>query len=299
MNTFNKPSRKYYVTTGTVLALCWLMNLPVELQAHAPAPDKKLSAEEISQKFDALDKELTDIRSKLNTLIKNSNSYATRLAKLETPGQSPGQSAPVLEPLQKSVANLEANLASLRTDVTNLQNRLNVAEVRAHYADSINFEILSQLVILESRLVALSNSIGESRTITQRDSGKPDASGQPLPFKERYLNALTLHQNNRNEEAIESFRKLIGEDRGHDLSDNAQYWIGECYYSMKQYQRAIAEFEKVSTFANTDKGDDAQFKIGLCYKQLGNLDRFRIEMQKLIDLYPQSEFVPNATQLIK
>ena len=68
---------------------------------------------------------------------------------------------------------------------------------------------------------------------------------------------------------------------------------------MKQYQQAIIEFEKVRNFTNTDKDDDAQYKIGLCFKQMGDQKRAKDELEKLINLYPTSEYSESAKQLIK
>lgn len=82
------------------------------------------------------------------------------------------------------------------------------------------------------------------------------------------------------------------------LADNAQYWIGECYYSLKNYQRAIIEFEKVFSFPNSNKNDDAQFKLGLCYAAIGNRVKAREEFQRLIDYFPKSEYVTRAKQFL-
>jgi TolA-binding protein len=266
----------------------------------ANPPEKKLSNAEISTSLDDLGKDITDLKTKLNTLTRVVNEHTTKLKSPEGNQQMTGISQ-AIEPLRQSVAGLENRINTLAAEQAQMQKRLLAAEQRAHYSDSINFEILSQLVILENRLVSLGNSINEYNAVTQTGPPGPDRSvpGVGSAYKDRYLIALSLHQNGKFEEAIELFRKLIVDDRTNSLADNAQYWIGESYYSMKQYQRAVIEFEKVSAFSNSDKGDDAQYKIGLCYKQVGNQEKSRAEFQKLIELYPQSEFAENAKQLIR
>ncbi|MBN2601083.1 MAG: tetratricopeptide repeat protein, partial [Candidatus Marinimicrobia bacterium] len=171
---------------------------------------------------------------------------------------------------------------------------------RASYTDSINFEILSQLVILENRIVSLGASLSETKSLKDKDTAPVSRSSVTSgTYKDRYLQALTFHQNGNNEESIGLFRQLLNEDKYNELADNAQYWIGECYYSMKQYRRAIVEFEKVFAFKNSNKEDDAQFKLGLCYAAMGERDKAINEFQRLIDYYPQSEFVINAKQFVK
>jgi len=274
---------------------------------YALTPEKKLSNTEISTGIDDLNKSMADLKAKLNSLTKVVNEQIASQKIQGTPAGQANEVNKLFEPLQISVAGLENRINSLAGEQAALQKRLIAAENRARYADSINFEILSQLVILENRLVSLGNSINDYNAVSQtgnrptgdRSSGNQPAMNVGMAYKDRYLNALSLHQNGKHEEAIDLFRKLIADDRNNALADNAQYWIGESFYSMKQYQRAVIEFEKVSAFLNSDKSDDAQYKIGLCYKQIGNKEKSRLELQKLIELYPQSEFTENAKQLIK
>ena len=56
----------------------------------------------------------------------------------------------------------------------------------------------------------------------------------------------------------------------------------------------IIEFEKVSTFPDTNKLDDAQFKLGLCYMNINQIDRARQEFVNLLESYPNSEYYTRA-----
>jgi len=51
-----------------------------------------------------------------------------------------------------------------------------------------------------------------------------------------------------------------------DLTDNAQYWIGEVYYAQGRFMKAIAEFEKViKGYPAGDKKASALLKIAYSY----------------------------------
>lgn len=263
------------------------------------AADTKLSNTEIAQKFEQIDKELVTLKNKLNAVITLANNTARQVSSRSAADSIQQILLQNTDRLQQSIASIQLNLNNLNSEIAKLQNRLLITEKRAKYADSINFEILSQLVILENRIVSLSNTMSELNSLPVKETSASEGTAKPSSYRERYLNALTLHQNGKHEQAAEQFRRLISEDRNHDLADNAQYWLGECYYSMKQYQRAVIEFEKVRSFTNSDKADDAQFKLGLCYRQMGNLEKARTEFLTLIATYPQSEFVENAKQLLK
>tara|TARA_Y100001968_G_scaffold202605_1_gene186048 strand:- start:443 stop:1366 length:924 start_codon:yes stop_codon:yes gene_type:complete len=118
-------------------------------------------------------------------------------------------------------------------------------------------------------------------------------------YKSAYIKALQKFQNQEFDEAINIFRNLIQSNIVTDLTDNSQYWIAECYYSKKEFKRAIAEFEKVFTYPGTDKDDDAQLKIGLAYQSIGNIDKAREEFQRFMDYFPGSEYYPKAKEAIK
>ena len=100
-------------------------------------------------------------------------------------------------------------------------------------------------------------------------------------------------------EAISGFETLVSSDATNDLADNSQYWLAECFYSQKDFKRAIIEFEKVFTYAGTDKDDDAQLKIGLAYQSIGNVEKAAEEFQRLVDYFPGSEYYPKAKEALK
>jgi TolA-binding protein len=246
-----------------------------------------------------LSKKITTLENQLNKTIKSVNALSKKVSALES------QEKPQvirydreLAQIDSSIKILEKATASLSQDMLKLSRQLELYKRRTAYTDSLNFEILSQLVILENRIVSLSASLSEAKSLSGAETGASvNAIGGN--YRDRYLQALTYHQNGQNEQALALFTQLLQEDKSHELADNAQYWIGECYYSMKQYRRAIIEFEKVFDFKGTNKDDDAQFKLGLCYAALGERENAIAEFQRLIDYYPQSEYVKNAKQFVK
>ncbi len=98
--------------------------------------------------------------------------------------------------------------------------------------------------------------------------------------------------------ALQLFESLLASSTSHSLSDNAQYWIGECHYALRQYNAAIIAFEKVFTFPRSNKRDDAQFKLGLCYMRKGDKEKAREEFNRLKTDFPDSEYVNRAQQLL-
>ncbi|MBC8278420.1 MAG: tetratricopeptide repeat protein [FCB group bacterium] len=118
-------------------------------------------------------------------------------------------------------------------------------------------------------------------------------------FEERYRMALAKFNQVDYKQAKTMFKNLLMQNRNHSLSDNCQYWIGESHYALKEYQQAIIEFEKVLTFADTNKDDDAQLKLGLCYLRLNDNASAKRELTRLIANYPKSEFTELGRKLLE
>ncbi|HDQ44722.1 MAG TPA: tetratricopeptide repeat protein [bacterium] len=133
---------------------------------------------------------------------------------------------------------------------------------------------------------------------TPPSQAAPPRTATAATFEQRYEEARRAYNARNFQSAIQQFEALLSENRSHALSDNCQYWIGEAYYGMGNYQRAIAAFEKVFTFPRSNKYPDSQLKLGLSYLRMNNTSRAAEELQKLIDNYPTSEYVSAARQYL-
>ncbi|KAA3611133.1 MAG: tetratricopeptide repeat protein [Calditrichaeota bacterium] len=117
-------------------------------------------------------------------------------------------------------------------------------------------------------------------------------------YQSRYDDARAEFEARNYESAIQLFESLISASTSHNLSDNAQFWIGECHYALRQYDAAIIDFEKVFTFANSNKADASQYKLGLCYMRKGDTTKAREEFDRLIRNYPDSPYSTKAETLL-
>ena len=184
--------------------------------------------------------------------------------------------------------------------INTIQNKMRLIEDKAAYIDSVNFEILAQLVMIENKIVTLTNSFTEIYTLKNVKPSKSNPSSiSPEQYKKNYIDALSFYQNGEYDKAVTLFSKLVQTDSSNDLADNSQYWLAECYYTMKNYKRAVSEFTKVFSFPATDKDDDAQLKLGHCYRSMGNTKKAIEEYQRLVDYFPGSEFYNKALESIK
>ncbi len=117
-------------------------------------------------------------------------------------------------------------------------------------------------------------------------------------YQERYDEARSAFENRNYELAIQLFQSLLSASTTHSLADNAQFWIGESHYALKQYDTAIIDFEKVFTFPKSNKNADAQFKLGVCYLRKGDRAKAAEELERLLNDYPNSELVERANTIL-
>jgi tol-pal system protein YbgF len=186
--------------------------------------------------------------------------------------------------LKAKIAQLQQELNRKDSEVGELQNQLKQKE--------------QKLKEMEEMLTTLQASGASASSQTSAQMPARRAAAPAGSFRARYEEALSLYNNRHYREAIRKFQALIQEDPNNSLSDNCQYWIGECYYSLGKYNQALVEFQKVFTFPNSNKEDDAQLKIGMTYLRLGDKARAKEAFKTLLENYPKSEYCSIAQRYL-
>ncbi|MCX8160641.1 MAG: tol-pal system protein YbgF [Candidatus Saccharicenans sp.] len=120
-----------------------------------------------------------------------------------------------------------------------------------------------------------------------------------IPAQEMYNNAYGDYLKGNYSLAIDSFKLFLQQYPNTPLSDNALYWIGECYYSQEQYQQAIDAFNEVLiSYPAGDKVPAAYLKKGMSLVQLGRKDEALATFKLLVAKYPTQEEARLAQQKI-
>ena len=209
------------------------------------------------------------------------------------------------EKLEKEVREILNNIqdGSFEKEVTNtlikIQKKIQILEDRTFYTDSLYFEIVNDLVMIENKITSLISSYKEMSEITGKKKTRIIPNITDAEYQAKYIESLSNYQNGEWNLSLDGFKFLIQADSNHELADNCQYWIGEIYYSQKDFRRSIKEFEKVFTFPGTNKSDDAQFKLGLCYVNIGQIDKAKQEFENLLEFYPNSEYYKKGQEYLR
>jgi TolA-binding protein len=191
------------------------------------------------------------------------------------------------KPVGQSTGVEDKRVLRLQTEVDDLQKEIRQKNIEI--AD-LKGQLAAKAQTAQSQTPSLPVDYSYTPPPAQYSSGLPSSDA----YVNSYNDALAMFHAQEYQNAIRAFEQLLSSDMNHSYADNAQYWIGECYYAMGRYQEAIMAFEKVFTFPQSNKNDWAQFKIGQSYFKMGDRERAEQEFQQLIDNYSDSELVPRA-----
>ena len=117
-----------------------------------------------------------------------------------------------------------------------------------------------------------------------------EAAGKGKTDKESlYAAAYELFKEAKYEKSREAFENFLKQYPDTEFSDNAQFWVGECYYFEKKYEKAIVEYEKVTkNFPEGNKVPYALLKQGLSFLKLGDNASGKLLLQQVTKDYPNT-----------
>ena len=102
------------------------------------------------------------------------------------------------------------------------------------------------------------------------------------------------------ETARDGFKNLIDKFSKSAHADNAQFWIGETYYSEKWYEKAILEYQKViEKYPKGNKMPASLLKQGFAFFNLGDKANARLILKGLVKKYSKSNEAKIATTKLK
>jgi tol-pal system protein YbgF len=100
--------------------------------------------------------------------------------------------------------------------------------------------------------------------------------------------------------ALTSFQTLIDRSPSDPLADNAQYWIGEIFYTQRDFKTARKEFQKViDLYPDGNKAPDAHLKAALSLIEMGDHEKARGELERTMTLYPKEEAAEKARVILQ
>jgi tol-pal system protein YbgF len=188
--------------------------------------------------------------------------------------------------LAQRIDALQADLRTIRGEVELLQNESQGGrnQTRNLYGD------------LEKRLAALETLGG---------LGVPAAGGVAPPpagasEQATYDAAMAALRGGNYDRAIASFREVVTNYPAGELASNAQFWIGESYYTKGDLESAITAYRKVlADWPDSRKAPDAMVKLGFSLSDLRRTAEARNTLEDVVRKYPGSPAAQLAADRLK
>lgn len=240
----------------------------------------------------ATSSDLKTVRTELNQQMEEKiAAMDTRLAATQKEQE---KTAATLASMRKGQANATADSADLRDQIQQLRGQVESLKKETtkdlkkddDYKERID-ALLLKINFIENFLeIGKKDAVGDvamDNSLAGKDaSGKPDKAA-------RYAAAYQLFKAGNYTKARESFQAFLATYPTGEYSDNAQFWIGECYFFEKKYEKAILEYEKVAKkFPSSSKAPYALLKQGISFQNLGDKTSARLLLQQVIKDYPNT-----------
>ncbi len=210
-----------------------------------------------------------------------------------------------IEDLQQEVESIRGKLSSemqkdwadLETTVEDLQREIQI--IKANIEEDREFikRLADELQGLKTS--AFQKGKEEGVTALPAHATLPKEKSTPLEedMEGVYQRAYKTFKKNDYPLALRMFRGFLCKYPHSEYADNAQYWIGECYYLQEDYETAILEYEKViKRYPKGDKVPSGLLKQGLAFLNLGDRTGAKILFKKVIKEYPHSPQAEIATK---
>jgi tol-pal system protein YbgF len=202
--------------------------------------------------------------------------------------------------LRKSTAEAGADIADIRDNIQQLRGQVEALRkdlatvVTRTNKDEDAKEIREKLNNAVFKINFIENFLGIGKREDQPEGTekgeKPKEVTKGKPDKESaYAAAYELFKDGKFDKGREAFQNFLKQYPDTEYSDNAQFWIGECYYFEKKYENAILEYEKVAkNYPDGDKVPYALLKQGIAFMNLGDKASAKLILQRVINDYPNT-----------
>lgn len=208
--------------------------------------------------------------------------------------------------INKDIEDLRSHIADIRADLDSVKEDLN--SVRGNTEE--NKRIIKELV--ESEFTKVDQINQQLNQISERLSKLEgqvkqiwDYLGLEEVIKKKkltslYSNAYSLYKQGKYKAAIAGFKSFIKRYPKSKLSDNAWFWIGECYMSLKEYEKAIlAYYNVIKKYPKGNKVPSSMLRLAQAFLKTGDKTSAKVILRRLIKKYPRSKEARIGKRLLK
>ncbi|MCR4301015.1 MAG: tol-pal system protein YbgF [Sulfuricaulis sp.] len=204
--------------------------------------------------------------------------------------------APATSPSRDALADLLQQLESLQAELRDLRGQVEVQNneierLKARQRDLLA-DIDRRVSELERRSVATGGTVAAPKSEIAASGTATSA-----PEQQAYEAAFNRMKQGQYDRAAKGFREFIDKYPQSALRDNAQYWLGEAFYVVRDFRKALTEFSRLrDEHPKSPKVPDALLKIGYSHYELGDRAKARDALNQVIARYPGQPAAKSAEQ---
>jgi len=243
-----------------------------------------------SDDIQGLHRQMNDIERQIQA-VENKSSSKEEVQKLNA------SVAQQTNQLLKSNADTGVKLDELSRQIEALQGKLDDTNRRLAELSQQIAATQGDLSRLGTGASATAPTVGAPRPNPGRPAAPAGGPGAGPSPQQLYDTAYGDYTKGRYELSIAGFQDYIERYPSTDLSDNAQYWIGESNFSERKFEEAIRDFDTLlKRWPQSDKSAAALLKKGLALQELNRRAEAVVALQYVIHEYPGSDEARLAKQ---
>ena len=211
-----------------------------------------------------------------------------------------------LETLSKAQFDLVNQLQSLREENAKLRGQV---EALTYELESAKQRQQDFYVDLDGRLRKIESPNGGSETPDGKaaddskggaEPGKKVVVADPAAESRDYEAALNFFKANKIKEAASAFETFGKNYPESTLAPNAQYWLGNAHYTLRDCRKAIdAHKVVVAKWPQHPKAPDSLIGIATCQQEIGDAKGAKTTFETVLAKYPGSPAATTAKQRLK
>jgi tol-pal system protein YbgF len=238
-----------------------------------------------SDDIEGLHRQMNDIEKQIQALERKSSSKE-EVAKLNA------NVSEQTRQLLKSNADTGVKLNELTSKMEQLEAKLEDTNRRLSQLSQQIAETQGDLARLRSSGTSSLPPSGKPGTPGMPDGGDTGLrtpAGGPTP-SDLYDTAYGDYSKGRYALAIQGFQDYLKSYPNTDLSDDAQYWIGESHYAQKNYKEAVADFDKLlKDWPKSNRAPAGLLKKAYALLELGQKPEAVVQLQYVMHEYPTTD----------
>jgi tol-pal system protein YbgF len=248
-----------------------------------------LAACSSSEDMALLHREITDVQRSVDRLesevLDQSDLQGMEQSMQEMTNKNLRSNADLAMRVEELQEQIEALHASLEITTRRLQNISQ--ELAAVRAQSGGGAMLPPVTVAPGTEGSSTSGTDPGGMPAAAAAGGAAMSSSTASPDELYRSAYEDYMRGNYDLAADGFGEYMRRFPNTELTDNALYWIGECYDAQEKPQEALDTFTKVlEDYPTSDKAAAAQLKKGLIYLKMGDQGQGVVNLQYVVYEHP-------------